>query len=110
MRRRPLRAETCCAARRRAPARWRLGRRNLGRTTGLEPATPRTTTYGPAAGADRTRPRGAGDALRCSIARRASLIGTPETILRWYRELIAKKYDGAAGRKTGRPASSAEIQ
>jgi hypothetical protein len=22
---------------------------------------------------------------------------TPDTILRWYRELIAKKYDGTAG-------------
>jgi putative transposase len=28
---------------------------------------------------------------------------TPETILRWYRELIARKYDGSARRGAGRP-------
>jgi hypothetical protein len=28
---------------------------------------------------------------------------TPDTILRWYRELIARKYDGSARRRTGRP-------
>ena len=31
---------------------------------------------------------------------------TPETILRWYRELIAKKYDGTARRGPGRPVRS----
>ncbi len=31
---------------------------------------------------------------------------TPETILRWYRELIAKKYDGAARLGAGRPATA----
>ena len=31
---------------------------------------------------------------------------TPETILRWYRELVAKKYDGTAGRGAGRPLAS----
>ncbi len=35
---------------------------------------------------------------------------TPETILRWYRELIARKYDGSARRGTGRPASAPCIQ
>jgi hypothetical protein len=28
---------------------------------------------------------------------------TPDTILRWYRELIAKKYDGTARRGCGDP-------
>jgi transposase InsO family protein len=28
---------------------------------------------------------------------------TPDTILRWHRKLIAKKYDGSANRKPGRP-------
>jgi hypothetical protein len=28
---------------------------------------------------------------------------TPDTILRWYRELIAAKYDGTARRRAGRP-------
>jgi Integrase core domain len=35
---------------------------------------------------------------------------TPETLLRWYRELIAKKYDGSARRGAGRPASAAGVQ
>ena len=30
-------------------------------------------------------------------------IVTPDTILRWYRRLIAKKYDGSARRRRGRP-------
>ena len=30
-------------------------------------------------------------------------IVTPDTILRWYRQLIAKKYDGSARRRRGRP-------
>ncbi len=30
-------------------------------------------------------------------------IVTPDTILRWHRQLIAKKYDGSANRKPGRP-------
>jgi hypothetical protein len=29
---------------------------------------------------------------------------TPDTILRWYRELIANKYDGTARREAGDPA------
>ncbi|KPK46999.1 MAG: hypothetical protein AMK72_09005, partial [Planctomycetes bacterium SM23_25] len=28
---------------------------------------------------------------------------TPETVLRWYRTLIARKYDGSAKRGPGRP-------
>jgi putative transposase len=39
----------------------------------------------------------------------ASIV-TPETLLRWYRELIAKKYDGSARRGAGRPASAASVQ
>src|SRR6201989_768972 len=30
---------------------------------------------------------------------------TPDTILRWYRELIAKKYDGTAQRRGGSPGT-----
>ena len=37
-------------------------------------------------------------------------IVTPETLLRWYREFIAKKYDGSARRAVGRPASAAGVQ
>ena len=36
-------------------------------------------------------------------------IATPETILRWYRELVAKKYDGSARRGPGRPRTAAEV-
>ena len=36
-------------------------------------------------------------------------IATPDTILRWYRELVAKKYDGSGRRCPGRPRTAAEI-
>jgi putative transposase len=36
-------------------------------------------------------------------------IVTPDTILRWYRKLIAKKYDGSAQRRRGRPMTPGEI-
>ena len=34
---------------------------------------------------------------------------SPDTILSWYRKLVAKKYDGSANRKGGRPKVSREI-
>ncbi len=37
-------------------------------------------------------------------------IVTPDTILRWHRKLIAKKYDGSANRKPGRPRIIASIR
>ena len=51
-----------------------------------------------------------------AIGRKALLqlttIVTPETILRWHRELVAKKWDYSARRtkKLGRPSIAAEIQ
>jgi putative transposase len=36
-------------------------------------------------------------------------IATPDTILRWYRELVARKYDGSQRRGPGRPRTAAEI-
>jgi putative transposase len=36
-------------------------------------------------------------------------VASPETILRWYRELVAKKYDGSHERGQGRPKTSADI-
>jgi transposase InsO family protein len=36
-------------------------------------------------------------------------IATPDTILRWYRELVAKKYDGSGKRGPGRPRSDGEV-
>ena len=34
---------------------------------------------------------------------------TPDTILRWYRRLIAKKYDGSARRRRGRPMTRQDV-
>jgi transposase len=39
-----------------------------------------------------------------------STLVTPDTLLRWYRRLIAKKYDGSKNRSVGRPKTAAEIQ
>ena len=35
---------------------------------------------------------------------------TPDTLLRWYRRLIAEKYDGSQARRPGRPKTAAEIE
>ena len=37
-------------------------------------------------------------------------IVTPDTVLRWHRELIARKYDGSAMRGPGRPPIAKEIR
>ena len=61
------------------------------------------------------------DAQRRRLARRAKPIGrrvlreistivTPDTLLRWYRDLVAKKYDGSEKRGPGRPRIAGEIQ
>jgi transposase InsO family protein len=44
-----------------------------------------------------------------ALAQLAGLV-TPDTILRWYRELIAKKYDGSARRKCGSSGTDASLQ
>ena len=36
-------------------------------------------------------------------------IVTPDTILRWYRSLVAKKYDGSKSRRPGRPSTTPNI-
>lgn len=36
-------------------------------------------------------------------------IASPDTILRWYRELVARKYDGSEGRGPGRPKKPGTI-
>jgi putative transposase len=61
------------------------------------------------------------DAQRRRLARKARALGrrrlreispivTPDTLLRWYRELVAQKYDGSARRRPGRPRIAGEIQ
>src|SRR6202043_3099205 len=36
-------------------------------------------------------------------------IVTPDTILRWYRTLVAKKYDGSTARRRGRPSTKPDL-
>src|SRR6516225_1786568 len=36
-------------------------------------------------------------------------IVTPDTILRWYRRLVAQKYDGSKARRLGRPSTKPDI-
>ena len=61
------------------------------------------------------------DRQRRRLAAKAKAIGrkglfeiatlvTPGTLLRWYRRLIAKKYDGSKTRKPGRPKTAVEIE
>ena len=45
---------------------------------------------------------------RVALRSIATLV-TPETLLRWYRELVARKYDGSLGRRAGRPPTKAEV-
>jgi transposase InsO family protein len=56
-----------------------------------------------------------GLALRAKTVGRKGLFGidtlvTPDTLLRWYRRLIARKYDGSQTRSPGRPKTAAEIE
>ena len=46
---------------------------------------------------------------RRTLEQLAGLV-TPDTILRWYRELIAKKYDGTARRGGGRAGTASSLQ
>jgi transposase len=45
---------------------------------------------------------------RRALTQVASIV-TPDTILRWYRRLIANKYDGSARRRRGRPMTPREL-
>jgi transposase InsO family protein len=65
--------------------------------------------------AQRRRLAELGKALgRRALGRRAlgalNPIITPDTILRWYRQLIADKYDGSRHRGPGRPRTDSDIQ
>jgi transposase InsO family protein len=44
-----------------------------------------------------------GQALGRRVLRELGTIVTPDTILRWYRRLVASKYDGSGKRRPGRP-------
>ena len=43
--------------------------------------------------------------------RLAGIVGivTPDTVLRWYRTLVAKKYDGSNARRPGRPSTKVDL-
>jgi transposase len=73
------------------------------------------------AGRHRVLTGGEPDGQRRRLAAKAKAIGrrglfeigtlvTPDTLLRWYRRLIAKKYDGSKARKAGRPKRAAETE
>jgi putative transposase len=51
-----------------------------------------------------------GRRLRRKVLLGLAGIATPDTILRWYRQLIAKKYDGSARRGRGRPKAPHQIE
>jgi putative transposase len=51
-------------------------------------------------------------AVRARVLGRKALLGvacivTPDTLLRWYRNLVARKYDGSGRRRPGRPPTKA---
>ena len=51
-----------------------------------------------------------GKRLGRSVLGELGSIVTPDTILRWHRELIARKYDGSSNRRPGRPGLSDEVR
>jgi hypothetical protein len=51
-----------------------------------------------------------GRALGRRVLNQLGGLVTPDTILRWYRELIAKKYDGTSQREGGRPGTATSLQ
>ena len=50
-----------------------------------------------------------GKKLGRRVLTQVATIVTPDTILRWYRRLIARKYDGSARRSRGRPMAPREV-
>jgi len=51
-----------------------------------------------------------GKALGRKALREVATLATPDTILRWYRELVAAKYDGSKKHGPGRPKKAAQIE
>jgi len=51
-----------------------------------------------------------GYALGRRVLRECEPIVTPDSILRWHRDLIARKYDRSAKRGPGRPPIAKEIR
>ena len=59
--------------------------------------------------ADRRRLAVPGKKMGRKTLAKVATIATPETILRWYRRLVAKKYDGSQRRGPGRPRKRGQI-
>jgi transposase len=59
--------------------------------------------------AERRRLGRLGHELGRKTLREVACIASPDTILRWYRELVAKKYDSSKKRGPGRPRKPSEI-
>jgi putative transposase len=59
--------------------------------------------------AQRVRLAVKGRALGRTLLREVATLFTPETILGWYRKLVARKYDGSRRRSAGRPGKPQEI-
>jgi putative transposase len=52
-----------------------------------------------------------GKRLGLKALKDVAAIGKPETVLAWYRKLVAKKFDGSAERrKSGRPRGDEEVE
>ena len=51
-----------------------------------------------------------GKALGRKALQEVATLATPDTILRWYRELVAAKYDSSKKHGPGRPKKAAEIE
>ena len=60
--------------------------------------------------AQRRRLAAKGKALGRRVLGQLGSLVTPDTILRWYRELIANKYDGTAQRRGRRSGTAASLQ
>jgi putative transposase len=58
--------------------------------------------------ADRRRLVVSGKELGRKLLAKVATLSTADTILRWYREQVAKKYDGSKRRGPGRPRKAAE--
>jgi putative transposase len=43
------------------------------------------------------------------LLKQVSVLFSPDTIIGWYRKLVAQKYDGSRSRKAGRPRTSKEL-
>jgi hypothetical protein len=59
--------------------------------------------------ADRRRLAVLGKKMGLKVLARIATIAAPETIFQWYRELVAKKYDGSKRRGPGRPRKAEDL-